>query len=917
MSSHGSGDGELEGIECSDQSDIPNDSYNLAEKPFQKTDLNNNYVSLNLNQVDLCLPLECSQQHHVQRKPLVSESSTIFDTCSSSSSMASMTYFESNDTQKVTTPLQSIDYKPRIESPKKNHPDYSFKPDIDRNEDKIKDANKIPTKISNAFVHTLDSVSDDTKILASQDSKASKIIKSNRSKKVVTARDKDIFTDGIDLKPVLEPYFDLVYTCMRPHCGVETKLKKDLFVHLKEKHGIEKLELIDEETLPSKLGKLSFKCTYDTHKCGKKLESMNKIANHICKVHLNETVMSISSAAMATDNEDQAESIEKTINFNDIMICPYNECLLSFQFEKALKLHKLKHKQEQQHDASNTSTNDSALKLETGKIHSCEICNARFVRPSHLKSHMKSHIGFKCEYCEEVFPKHSILLSHVFEKHKLTDKIYKCHFEGCNKSYLCKMYLSSHITKSHLKQPTSKLDKQCVECNMKFSTVWLKRQHDEINHDRKPTETKSYKCTHENCNKEFSTSSKLNRHSLTHGKIKKFRCGYEDCYAEFSRQDHLMNHVKFHTNQKPYECTYPNCNALFKYQSNLITHKKTHLTRETVRSESENEQETRILNKRPRKNIYQEFKPIVQVSDEENNQYTDTNNLNSGQPILNSELQSKPQLNVLNHQEFVCQSCLIKFDKEEEFNDHLKSHFDVNKANEKLHDYLMVENQQSMIKYDIDLEDDSNLNQLTEALKTPIRENFVQKDSVMLPPDTMSLDNFEVASNDLMINGNQETQQKYLIQLKDDDLNAGLNNGLKYNHIININSDDEENVMCSVVLENLSGSARTDYKSNHIYIEKYKTKRKNAENFNATKRMKVSENDDVYDKPVSSESSASSIVFSPQTQPSKKRARPSSMPKRAYKKRSNLQKSQSMNLSFQRNHSSLQESLIPQTSLQC
>ena len=119
------------------------------------------------------------------------------------------------------------------------------------------------------------------------------------------------------------------------------------------------------------------------------------------------------------------------------------------------------------------------------------------------------------------------------------------------------MYLSSHITKSHLKQATNEMEKQCTECNMKFSTLWLKRQHDEIEHNRKSVETvKVYKCDHENCTKEFSTSSKLHRHSLTHVKVKKFRCKFEDCNAEFSRQDHLMNHIKFHDDQKLYECDY-------------------------------------------------------------------------------------------------------------------------------------------------------------------------------------------------------------------------------------------------------------------------------------------------------------------------------------------------------------------------
>lgn len=38
--------------------------------------------------------------------------------------------------------------------------------------------------------------------------------------------------------------------------------------------------------------------------------------------------------------------------------------------------------------------------------------------------------------------------------------------------------------------------------------------------------------------------------------------------------------------------------------------------------------------------------------------------------------------------------------------------------------------------------------------------------------------------------------------------------------------DDEEYATSSVILENLSGSARTDYKSNHVYIERYKLNQK-------------------------------------------------------------------------------------------
>ncbi len=124
------------------------------------------------------------------------------------------------------------------------------------------------------------------------------------------------------------------------------------------------------------------------------------------------------------------------------------------------------------------------------------------------------------------------------------------------------MYLSSHITKSHLKQPPTELDKQCLECNTKFNSVWLKRQHDEQEHDRKTEIVRSYTCAHEGCNKIFTSSSKLHRHSLAHAKVKQFKCEYPDCEAQFGRQDHLVNHIKFHEDQKLYECDYESKNFL-------------------------------------------------------------------------------------------------------------------------------------------------------------------------------------------------------------------------------------------------------------------------------------------------------------------------------------------------------------------
>lgn len=109
------------------------------------------------------------------------------------------------------------------------------------------------------------------------------------------------------------------------------------------------------------------------------------------------------------------------------------------------------------------------------------------------------------------------------------------------------MYLTSHITKSHLKQENES-EKICTECNMKFKQVWLKRQHDEIKHKKYTSQNvKTFKCTFEQCSKEFITSSKLHRHNLTHLKAKSFKCEFENCDACFKRQYQLNSHLKLHS----------------------------------------------------------------------------------------------------------------------------------------------------------------------------------------------------------------------------------------------------------------------------------------------------------------------------------------------------------------------------------
>lgn len=119
MTSYGSG---CDTTDCTGTRMLAQD---VVKEELKLDDNNNNYFSLNFDSVDLCLPMsDCHQEELATvgnngRKPrIASESSTIYDTCSSSSSTVSnsaSTNFTHNSDKCLSDHI--IDYKPTIGSP--------------------------------------------------------------------------------------------------------------------------------------------------------------------------------------------------------------------------------------------------------------------------------------------------------------------------------------------------------------------------------------------------------------------------------------------------------------------------------------------------------------------------------------------------------------------------------------------------------------------------------------------------------------------------------------------------------------------------------------------------------------------------------------------------------------------------------
>ncbi|SCP02545.1 zinc finger transcription factor, putative [Plasmodium malariae] len=189
----------------------------------------------------------------------------------------------------------------------------------------------------------------------------------------------------------------------------------------------------------------------------------------------------------------------------------------------------------------------------------CELCIKTYKRSDHLKKHILTHkdnkekVKYNCLICQLSFDTPKELRTHKIRH-------YTCPYENCSYSYstISKM-------KYHLNKHKCNLFYSCPACEKKFLIYKEFIQH------KRNCFKKKYVCLQ--CNKIYLHINGYNKHvKKVHLNIcQNYKCTINNCSKEFSSEFSLKEHViNFHHHVKRFFCS--KCNMSFGYRSSFRRH---------------------------------------------------------------------------------------------------------------------------------------------------------------------------------------------------------------------------------------------------------------------------------------------------------------------------------------------------------
>jgi Zinc finger, C2H2 type len=266
--------------------------------------------------------------------------------------------------------------------------------------------------------------------------------------------------------------------------------------------------------------------------------------------------------------------------------CKHENCSKAFNRPARLEEHLRTHTNDRAckcpyPGCSNSYLRDSHLKHHIKSAHTkvrnykCtwKGCGKSFITGTRLRNHLATHIGherYRCRGfgdCDQTFRKKDTLQRHIVAVH-LGAKPFPCPAEACAKAFDTAEHLRQHQRTNHNPHrfccticleaieadvKLSDLGKQkererahfsnysdfhihnrdihppiCPICDMAFPSPKALSQHQQRDHGTRTTEEApelTFNCQHPGCDKSYSTSQSLKKHSIRHTNREKWVCG--------------------------------------------------------------------------------------------------------------------------------------------------------------------------------------------------------------------------------------------------------------------------------------------------------------------------------------------------------------------------------------------------------
>ncbi|KAI0278602.1 hypothetical protein BGY98DRAFT_972941 [Russula aff. rugulosa BPL654] len=244
------------------------------------------------------------------------------------------------------------------------------------------------------------------------------------------------------------------------------------------------------------------------------------------------------------------------------------------------------------------------LLLNSKRVYKCTFdgCEKSYTKPSRLEEHERSHTGdrpFVCTTCNKSYLRETHLQAHVRSHLPNSERPFVCGESNCDKRFWTAQHLRAHLEVIHHGEKPFKCSHE--RCTAAFPKHHQLRAHMASEHA--PSGTKPYQCDHGDCTKSFNTNQKLQAHLKVHEE-RRYTCVNPVCRTEpesafYPTWTALQHHIR---TTHPPACHRKECSGrIFSSHKGLRTHLKLHEQRDLENELDEHEDGSSDEERPPRK----------------------------------------------------------------------------------------------------------------------------------------------------------------------------------------------------------------------------------------------------------------------------------------------------------------------------